>query len=329
MSGKFLRIICALLLVTVACSAACADDSGYVRFDGNYFRPALLGLSGGEWSELVEASLPFQMPEEGTVILLRCLKLGSQISPEELSGVVAEFRLFNRQTGRYLAPVSAITVPETSSTFDLIFYENAEVSAEDYSLFCEGEEYTFEKMYRFRPETQVLRNPPDVLPTMPPEGAFLQEYRPEYCEPAERLLRQSDQGQLPVLNEEIQFGEKIAVVVFDSQDTVWKTTLDTSDPVRDLFPAQRLAASWEEADTLVLIRRNAVTVGNYGTHGSAKRVDALVTVVDMGRTAMYPVYTAASGDPPASISTNSAYTGGAEGEYKYAEAVEQIAQKLN
>ena len=330
MCGKITRFVCAILAVCMlTCAAACADDRGMFKFEGNIFRPALFGSSGGEWSELVLASLPFALPEEGEVILLRCEKLGSQITPHELSGVVAAFQLYNARTDRYLKPVCAITVPETSSTFDLLFYENTAVDPADYTLFCEGEHHSLAHMYDYRPETKVLRAPPAVLPTMPPEGEFLAEARPAYCEPAERLLRQSRNGELPVLDGAVRFSGKLAVVVFDSQDTVWKTTLDGTDPIRDLLPADRLAASLEEADTLILIHSRSVVVGQYGTHGSARRIDTLVTVIDPGQSAMYPAYTAVSSNPPASISTNALFAGGAEGNYEYEEAIRQIAQQLD
>ena len=325
-----LCLACVLSLVLVlACAPALADDSGRIKLNGNYFRLSLFGSSGGEHADLVLASLPFQLPEEGEVILLRCVKLGSQITPPELAGVVEAFRLYNRRTESVLLPVSAITLPQTSSIFDLLFYENTVVDPADYCVLCNGEEYTFEHMNDYSPDLRVLRDPPEVLPTMPPEGGFLAEFRPEYCEPAERLLQQADAGELTLLDGDPQFGEKLAVVVFSSQYIVWKTTLDETDPLRELFPADRLAASWEEADTVVLVSKRAVAVGTYGiTAGTARRVDTLVTVVDMRRQAMYPVSVAASSDPPSSIKTLATYTGGAEGTYEYEKAVTQIANQL-
>ena len=324
---KCLVVLLVLVMLAVV-GVSFADDSGYVDYKGNTIKLVLMGSSDGEWSQLVRDSLPFQLPEEGEVILLRCSKLGSQVKPDELELIVNEFKLYNKRTDRYLLPVSAITVEVTSSTFDLLFYENTQVYPEDYSLFCEGEEYTFENFSSYPYPTNVLREPGEVLPTMPPEGGFLKESRPEYCEPAENMIKAIDQGQMTILEGDPQYAEKLAVIVFSSQDVVWKTTFEEEDQIAALLPQDRLAKSWDEADTVILIRRETMVVGNYGARGSARRVDTIVTVVDKKLNARYRSILAFSSDPPESIRTNSAYASGAEGNYEYEKAIEQIAEQL-
>lgn len=319
-----------LIVMLLLCSTATADIPGTIRHRGNYIKMELFGATHAKWNQLVRDSLPFEMPGTGEVLLLRCAKLGSQITPDELDFIRKEFKLFNRQTGVYLSPVAAITVVETSSTFDLLFYEDAEVLLENYSLFCEGVEYTFDNLSTSLSisDSRPLREHPGPLPTMPPAGSFLEEWRPEYCKPSEDLIKLIDEGELSILEGEVQFGNKLAVMVFDDQDVMWKTSLNGGDQIAEMFPAEKLAANWNEADTVILIRENSVVVGHYGTHGSARRVDTMVTVVDMRRYAMYRTYLAFSSDPPSSIKSNSLYVSGAEGKYEYQKAIEQIAERL-
>ena len=259
-------------------------------------------------------SLPFQMPEGGEVILLRCSKLGSGITPEELKLATDEIQLYNKKTDCFLKSVSAITREVTSSTFDLLLYENTQVQPENYSLFCRGEEYTFENFSSYPTPTDILCEPANVLPTMPHEGEFLEEVRPEYCKPAESIIKEIDQRQMRVLEGDPKYQGKLAVIVFSSQDVVWKASFNEKDQIGSLLPQDRLAASWEEADTVILIRKSTTVVGNYGARGSARRVDTMVTAVDRNQNAMYKTYKAFSSDPPSSIRTNSGYAGGAEGD---------------
>ncbi len=326
--ARILALIVWMLALALPVTAYALD--GYLNFAGNVFRVDLFGSSDGEYSQLVRDSLPFQLPEEGEVILLRLVKLGSQITPDELEQVVGEFQLYNKRTDRCLKPVSAITVEATSSTFDLLFYEDTQVRQEDYSLLCEGEEYAFEDigLGKFSPDTRVLREPVEPLPTMPPEGGFLEEARPEYCGPAEEMLKAVHAGQMSLLEGDPRYGKKLAVMVFSDQDVVWKTSLNAEDGIAEMLPSDRLAASWDEADTVVLISRKTTVVGHYSGRGSARRVDTLLTIVDQAQGAMYATVTAFSSDPPSSIKTNSLYAGGAEGTYEYEKAVGLIAQAL-
>ena len=243
---KTMRAFASLALALALCLFPAAHAlEGYLDYEGNTFRMDLFASSDGEYSQLVRDSLPFQLPDEGEVILLRMVKLGSQIKPDELKEVVGEFQLVNAQTGRCLRPVSAITVEVTSSTFDLLFYENTQVRQEDYTLLCEGTEYRFEDigLGKFRPDTEVLREPVEPLPTMPPEGGFLAEARPEYCEPAEALLSAVRAGSLDKLEGEPRYGDKLAVMVFSDQDVVSKTSLDDEEDLFAALPADRLAAN--------------------------------------------------------------------------------------
>ena len=326
--ARILALIVWMLALALPVTAHALD--GYLSFDGNVFRVDLFGSSDGEYSQLVRDSLPFQLPGEGEVILLRLVKLGSQITPDELKQVVGEFQLHDKRTDRCLKPVSAITVEITSSTFDLLFYEDTQVRREDYTLLCNGQEYAFEDIGfgKFSPDTRVLRKPVEPLPTMPPEGGFLEEARPEYCGPAEELLKAVQAGQMSVLEGSPRYGKKLAVMVFSDQDVVWKTSLSAEDGIAEMLPADRLAASWDEADTVALISRKTTVVGNYSGHGTARRVDTLLTIVDQTQGATYATATVFSSDPPDSIETNSLYAGGAEGTYEYEKAIGQIAQAL-
>ena len=90
---KCLVVLLVLVMLAVV-GVSFADDSGYVDYKGNTIKLVLMGSSDGEWSQLVRDSLPFQLPEEGEVILLRCSKLGSQVKPDELELIVNEFKLY-------------------------------------------------------------------------------------------------------------------------------------------------------------------------------------------------------------------------------------------
>ena len=334
---KSLSILLAVVLLMIVSVSRADDDS--VRFDGFSINIQLYGSTGGEFADLVRDSLPFRLPDEGEVLMLRFARPGmSGITPDELSQVADSLQLYNQKTDRYLKAIAVNTTPNPSAYFELFFYENTHVQWEDYSVFCNGQEYSIQTLSRFstilnfkneRENVKPLRDHEGELPTMPPEGGFLEEARPEYKTLAEALIKRVNQGELTVLDGDPAYGEKIAVTVFNEKDVTWKSTLDPESELRDLLPPDRLAVAWEEADTMVLIQKGATLVGYYGMTIAAYKVDTIVTVIDLREDAMYSTYTAFSNDPPDSISTDPRVKGGAkQAAYEYEAVIEQIKESL-
>ena len=62
MLKKICLLILLVLIMLAVAAVSFADDSGYVKYEGNTIKLVLLGSSDGEWSQLVRDSLPFQLP---------------------------------------------------------------------------------------------------------------------------------------------------------------------------------------------------------------------------------------------------------------------------
>ena len=307
-----------------------------VPFLGTTIRMDLLASSESDteiWKQLVYDSVPFQMPDEGVVLLLRCCKLGSQITPKELSQVMDEFRLYNMENNTYLEPVGSVTVEETSSDFDLLFYDEKDAGPLGYALECEDEIYLFDNMGQYSFSVEPLRERTvDVseLPPMPAPGTAVDD-RPQYASELEDLLEKAANSELTENDDVLPAGGKTVIAVFSDQDVLQQCSLDEADR-QELFRTIQdvpFADLLEEADYAMLIHSGTEVIGHYGvTAGSAKRVYTLLTIIDLRTMEQYPTITVAASDPPESINTNSLYASGASGEYEPDKAIAYIADQL-
>ena len=311
------------------------NEEPRVPFVGTIIRMDMLASSESDtetYKQLVYDSVPFQMPEEGVVLLLRCCKLGSQITPQELSQVIDEFKLYNIENKTYLEPVGAVTVEETSSDFDLLFYDEKDAGPLGYALECEGEIYLFDNMGQYSFSTEPLRERTvDVseLPPMPAPGTVVDD-RPPYASELEDLLDKAVKSRLTENDDVIPADGKTVIAVFSEQDVLNQCSLDETDRQDAFRMIQGLsfADQLEEADFAMLIHSGTEVIGHYGmTAGSARRVYTLLTIIDLHTMEQYPTITVSVSDPPESINTNALYASGASGKYEPDKAIAYIADK--
>ncbi len=322
---KIVLLLLVIILVSIT-TTSFAQTPGLAYIDDITFFFKWIFSSNGNWGGFVHDVCPFQIPEEGEVLLIQCFRTDTAITTEELNTVLENTRIYNKETDRFLAPI-AMNWYRGSSDFDLFFYDDAEFQEDNYSFFCGDEEFTFEKS-----------NAPDVnrkpkfgkgeRPTMPPEGSFLEDEASKPYKLAESMMKEVDQGQMKLLDGEPQYGDKIAIYVFTAVDTAWKTTLNPRDHISDLIPSERLATNWDEADTLILIWEKTEIVGYYDSNREGRRAYTMVTVIDKNQHAMFPTYEAFVSEPPETIYIISPLQRGAKGDYEYEKAIEQISEQL-
>ena len=334
------RIFSFFVLAIVLCISHAALASGstlddFVKLNGEYYSLDLIGNSiSGEWKELVCDSVPFQLPEEGVVLLLRCSKLGSPLEPKDLSDVVDEFRLYDIKNEEYLLPVGLITVEEDhdisvpGSTFDVLYYDDE--YAGDYALDCQDVIYGFDIIGKYSPYRKPLRERTvDIsdLPPMPEPGTITGDTRPEYAVFLEDLLEKAENSKLTTASTECPADGKMVLAVFNSYGTLDSCSLDTtfSD-----FPEEMFAGQLEEADYAILVHSRRERAGQYGINGgTAWKVYTLITVVDLDTLEKYDTITVSVSVPPESIKTDGLYSGGAEGDYEPEKAIEYIRDMVS
>jgi len=313
-----------------------------VKLNGDYFRLDLLGNSiSGEWQQMVCDSVPFRLPEEGVVLLLRCTKLGSPLEPKDLSAVTDAFRLYNIETRSYLLPVGLITVEKEpgdyskpGSSFDVLYYDEQYAGDSGYALACEDVIYSFENMGKYAPYRYPLRErTADIseLPEMPEPGTISGDLRPEYAALLEEILEKTEKQELAAAGTDYNKDGKAVVAVFNSYGTLQSCSLD-EEPEEDMFgefPEEMFAQDLEEADYVMLVHCRKERAGQYGINGGAAwRMYTLLTVINPDTMEEYETITVSVGEPPDSIKTDGIYSGGAEGDYEPEKAVEYILNQM-
>ena len=156
---------------------------------------------------------------------------------------------------------------------------------------------------------------PTPAPTEPPEDVQrLNALRAEYV---------SHAGSYRVVDPVLR--GKLLVAVYrdwDDQDPV--LSCDDDRYVRDRIPAERLAASLDEADALVLIWPEYESVGIYNTGAVATLCRTRIGAVDLTEDATYYPQTVAENDPPQTVHDREAHSGA----YEPLTAVELAAEWL-
>lgn len=351
---NFVSKLAAAAMLAVLCLsfplAAFAEEKSEITFNreddiklnGDYYRLDLLGNSAsGEWQQMVCDSVPFQLPEEGVVLLLRCTKLGSPLEPKDLSDVTDAFQLYNIETDTFLLPVGLITVEKEpndyskpGSSFDVLFYDEQYAGDSGYALACGEEIYSFDRMGRFSPYRYPLRTRTaelSELPPMPEPGTVSGDQRPEYASALEQILEKSDQHEYTALNQEVQEIGNTVLAVFSSYGTLTDCTLDedSEDSIFRDFAQDQFAERLEDADSVILVHSRRERAGQYGINGGAAwRVYTLITVVRPDTMEEYNTITVSVSDPPESIRTNGLYSAGAEGNYEPEKAIEYLLEMM-
>lgn len=97
-------------------------------------------------------------------------------------------------------------------------------------------------------------------------------------------------------------------------------------------PAGRLASSFEEADTLVLIYADYKVVGQYTPMVRARKTYTKVCVADLRQDVLYKPFDAVVNDPPRSVTIRTMngipMTGAFSGDYEPQKAIDKVAGVL-
>ena len=314
----------------------------YVKLKGNVYRINMFGNSlTGKWQQLVCESVPFQMPDQGVVLMLRFTRLGSQLEPGDLPDIAKGFQLYNMETGAFLLPVGLIHDDgeydfrslKSVNDFDVLFYDDVFAGESAYALTCEDVFYSFDHLEKYsfyqEPLKEQMVDGSELLP-MPEPGSISGETRSEYAIFLESLLEKVENGELTSAVAKFSADGKTVIAVFSSGGTLTGSTLDSDDSSFMDIPKEFLADQLEEADCAMLVHSRKSRVGQYGIGGGAAwKVYTLITPVNLKTMERYSTITVSVSDPPKSIKTNGAYSGGASGTYEPEKALEYIHEMLS
>ena len=216
---------------------------------------------------------------------------------------------------QYLYSSNATSTDAVPPTNVVLFRGADCYDGDDYALELNGRQYS-------------LQNVPDLdsysADLFTPEPTATPEPKSDLQVALENRLQTFTDRSHPALDEIPSLEGQVYIAVFNSSEL-----LETSDEAAragaDFYdvPAARLAASPEDADTVLLVYRDYTQVGYYSTGGIALRVYTYVAVIH-GESEQRVLV--AVNEPPEKI-TASVGNGGA-GEYEPETALRLIAEKL-
>ena len=173
--------------------------------------------------------------------------------------------------------------------------------------------------------TYALDGVPQDEPAEGPDPTPEPTETPEDIDRVNALFKDYKSRAIPQKVVEPVLTGRLAVVVYRDWDDQAPVISYRDDLyVRDRIPADRLAASLEEADTLVFIWPEFESVGMYDSGAFAHRCMTKVGVIDLAGDSAYLPETVATNDPPATVHDRKAHSGN----YEPATAVGRIVGLL-
>ncbi len=246
------------------------------------------------------------------LVQLRAVGEGAYAKPKNFPGMDL---ILTSAAGQYLYSSNATSTDAVPPTNVVLFRGADCYNGDDYALELNGRQYS-------------LQNVPDLdsysADLFTPEPTATPEPKSDLQVALENRLQEFTGRSHPALEEIPSLEGQVYIAVFNSSEL-----LETSDEAaragEDFYdvPAARLAASPEDADTVLLVYRDYTQVGYYSTGGIALRVYTYVAVIH-GESEQRVLV--AVNEPPEKI-TATVGNGGA-GEYEPETALRLIAEKL-
>lgn len=221
--------------------------------------------------------------------------------------------------GARIYPDNGSSTDEVPPHMVLLYSSRDIFERDELSLDMDGQVYPLKSVPDSDTYSSELFTPgptatPEPTPTPDPEVVRLQTLLEEFCGREHSVL-----DEMPALN------GKLYIVLFDSSNQP-ETSDEAAINGTDFHgvPAEFLASSYDEADTVLLIYEKYKQIGHYSTGGPAFRVFTDVAVICGDEEQLVCV---AANDPPEKI--QGTIGAGASGNYEPETALEMIVEKMN